>query len=92
MKKTSQTLREQYERVLGKPLQAFEVCAFRFPDAARQRLMNYATLSLKLRGLLYDSNENLRTVQAVFGKGEGKAKEFRNLAIYYGGTEISPIF
>lgn len=91
MKKTSQTLREQYETILGKPLQAFEVCAFRFPDAARQRLMNYATLSLKLRGLLYDSNEILRTVQAVFGK-EGKAKEFRDLAIYYGGTEISPIF
>lgn len=92
MAKKHGDLQDQYEKILGRPLPYFETLAFRFGDEKMQNLFNALSLRLNLRGLLYDSNDTLHTVQIVFDKASQNILQARRLAGECGAQEISPIF
>lgn len=83
------TLRDQYERILGRPVEHFDIVCFRFTE--RQGLFNVLSLHNNLRGLLYDSNDNFGTVTIVFEKGSQNIGRARKLALEMGAAEINPI-
>lgn len=83
-------MRSQYERILGKELEHFDIVCFRF-TGTRQGLFNVLALHNNLRGLLYDSNDTLGTVTIVFDKGSRNIERARKLALEMGAAEINPI-
>ncbi len=86
------SLRAQYERILGAPLGEFDVLCFRFRNVSALRQYNWLALMHNLRGLLYDANEDRCTVTTVFDKGSKNAEKARRIAVgEMEATEITPI-
>lgn len=91
-KKNDNSLRSQYERILGAQLSNFDIVCFRFPDWGRQRCFDYLALNHNLRGLLYDSNEEAKTTTIVFDKGSQNLDKARTIAVEeMGAQEIKPL-
>lgn len=92
MAKARNTLGQQYEKILGKPLPHFETVCFRFRNASALHQFNWLSLRHNTRGLLYDANESLLTATIVFDKGSQNIAKARRIAVNeMEATEITPI-
>lgn len=90
--KNDNSLRSQYEKILGALLGEFDVVCFRFRSLTTLRKFNYLALMEGFSGLLYDANENQRTVTIVFEKGSEQVARARRAAVDdTGAQEITPM-
>lgn len=90
--KNENGMRWQYERILGRPTECFDIVCLRFPDDHRRGIFHFLALNLNLRGLLYDNNDTQGTVTIVYDKGSQNAARARRVAVdELGATEITPI-